>query len=64
MTDPTTRPARRILAVVTILRDCNRYVIDVTTPHGTTIDTAPTTREAMQRAASIVAAMTDEEETT
>ena len=61
MTDPTTRPARRILAVVTIMRERDRYAIDVTTPHGTTRDTAPTTREAMQRAASIVAAMTDGE---
>ena len=61
MTDPTTRPARRILAVVTIMRERDRYAIDVITPHGATRDTAPTTRESMLRAASIVAAMTDGE---
>lgn len=61
MTNPTTRPARRILAVVTIMRERDRYAVDVTTAHGVTRDMAATTREAMQRASSILAAMTDEE---
>lgn len=63
MTDPTTQPGRRILAVVTIMRERDRYAIDVTTPHGTTRDTAPTTGQAMLRARLIVGAMTDEETT-
>lgn len=61
MTDPTTRPARRILAVATIMRTRDGYAVDVTTAHGVTRDHAPERDEAMRRAAGIVAAMTDEE---
>jgi hypothetical protein len=60
MTTPSTRPARRILAVVTVIDTGHgRYHVDVVTANGATRDSATTTRDAMARAAGAIASMAD-----
>jgi hypothetical protein len=62
MTTPSTRPARRILAVVTVMRDDDgRYVVDAQTTITRRTSTTMTRHDAIDAATAAIAGMADED---